>query len=615
MKAYINTTPSLRKGTHCIACSIVLGWLLASSVFAETFTFNATVDSDFLNAANWSGDSGGTATPANMAAADTYVVANAATLSGSAALNGDLTVNAGITLTVAVGGTLTLNGGSDLTISNTGLVSVEGAMVMNNAGTQANPTTISGSSGANQGLRIETTGSFTRSSSGHYSTIGVRVTNHGTFTESVFVGTPDDFWEGISFTNSASGTAVLRSGSKDRSVNIDNAGIFTASRPLDDSFEGGKDGSVNITNSGTFHAPSGLTLLPTTAGMFTNQLGGIFNIGGRLGGLRNHGTVNLTGNVIPGNPSGNHTQVEPIDNFASGVVNQGTFSFIVDNRTLTNAGTWNSSGELILRNGADLTISTGGVVDNDGSWSFPTAETDTQINIAGTLSGTATMNVPAAASLTLTGGNLASPVVSSTDIHVTANSTISGSLTVAGTDMGINPGITLTVAVGGTLTLNGGSDLTISNTGLVSVEGAMVMNNAETELNPTTIVGSTAVNQGLRIETTGSFTRTSSGNYSSIKVHVTNHGTFTETFGGPDVFWEGISFVNSASGTAILRSGSDRIVSIDNAGIFTANKSLDDSFSTSTANEVNITNSGTFHAPNGVHVFTEGTVTNQSGGV
>ena len=319
------------------------------------FVFNAAVDDDLLNPANWlSNEITATPTPAAMAVDSTYIVAADATLDGVCHVNGDLTVNTGITLEVASSGTLTLNGGSDLAF--TGTVSVSGAMVMSNTGTFSNPTTIKGGN-----LIINPTGTFTRSGLGESQISAPLITNHGSFIEYPNANPILPAWKNLNLTNSTTGIVILESKVYDKiALRINNAGSLTTNL----AFGFGHRGTV--INSGTIHAPAGLTF--STDATTTNNIGGIINIGGALSGLQNFGTVNLTGDS-----SFLQHYSAPMRNEVSGVINQGSHRLWVDYAAhIINAGVWNSSGEIRLDTESKITVASGGLLDNDGSWRFST---------------------------------------------------------------------------------------------------------------------------------------------------------------------------------------------------------------------------------------------------
>ena len=594
---------------------------LSKFTAAEVFTFNGTVNNDFLVAANWSGDSGGTATPANMGASDTYIVANSTTLFGTASLSGNLDVNAAMTLTVSGTGLLNLDGGAELAIAQGGIVSVSGTLNLNSDGAAGNPTTISGTSfPSTQGLRIESTGSFSRSGSG-YSVISGRVTNHGIFTDDPGLNDQRATWNGMNLTNSISGTATLYTSSTS-SFSCSNAGLFTIYLPLD--WAASTQNSASFTNSGTLNIPDspivggseGVTAYTDLT--LTNTATGIIHGQGNLTGLLNSGTVNLTGNAFIDEGS----SLSETRNEAGAIINQGSHRLSFDR--MTNNGTWTSSGEInFQRYQSRLTVGPGGLLNNDGTFTFEEfSPSQAKVIIQGTLAGDASLVIPTTASLELAGGDISGTVIANGTNTMTAGSSISGSLTLP-KDLSIPASQTLAVSPGGILAVESGAELAITQGGIVSVSGTLNLNSDGAAGNPTTISGTSFPStQGLRIESTGSFSRSGSG-YSVISGRVTNHGIFTDDPGLNDqrATWNGMNLTNSISGTATLYTSSTSSFSCSNAGLFTIYLPLD--WAASTQNSASFTNSGTLNIPDspivggseGVTAYTDLTLTNTATGI
>ncbi len=567
--------------------------LLATALpaLAETFTFNAASDNDFLNTANWSAGSGGTPTPATMGAADTYVVAANAQLNGSASVSGALTVNAGVTLTVGAAGSLTLNGGADVTVADTGVLSNYGTLTCL-AGTNGDPTTLVTGNG-NGGVVNQAGATFTRAGSGSNSQMGGRFLNHGSFDES------GGEWLGVFFENSVTGTAVIR-GSQPSAGNYDtswtNAGVMTSHRQIGN-FASSNSGTSTFSNSGTLNLLSGTHSDQATS----NSNSGTLNVKGSLGGLNNTGTVNLTGPTL----------VQPAwdGDFANnGTLNQGAHlvtvvGFSGYSQKVRNLGTWTGSGGFNFSNDAKLELAAG-TLTSDGPWTFTAlggngSGVSVGISGTGTLAGTAALTLPATATgLTLGGGTLAASLTTAAPVSVTADSIVSGALVLDHPTMTINAGVTLTVAVGGTLTLNGGADVTVADTGVLSNYGTLTCL-AGTNGDPTTLVTGNG-NGGVVNQAGATFTRAGSGSNSQMGGRFLNHGSFDESGGE----WLGVFFENSVTGTAVIRGSQPSAGNYDtswtNAGVMTSHRQIGN-FASSNSGTSTFSNSGTLNLLSGTH--------------
>ncbi|MEM9480270.1 MAG: hypothetical protein AAGA58_11520 [Verrucomicrobiota bacterium] len=381
---------------------------------SRTFTFNGAINNDLLNPGNWSTPNGDTATPHNIATLDTYLLASNATLSSSMVLQGDLIISGGVTLTVATTGAIAQTGGSDL--GGAGLISNFGTVVLDSAGIETDPTTLTTEFINQVGARF-TRIATSSSSSSSYSIIGQGGTflNHGIYTDET--GSRRARWEVSNFTNSATGNATIRTGSEATSWTIVNQGTLTFPTGIRSNFAT----NTTLNNAGTLNAPSGIT--NGNRERVINS--GIINLGSGIFSLNNtpSGILNLTSDTFFALNNSSEAFVN------DGVINQGPHKVSITSYSITTNGTWNSNGPIEIGEAISLPIVSelkigGGTLTNDGSWNLVGNTANISLEVRGTLAGSAPLDIPAGARFALDGGTIANSTTTSANIIVLSSATL-----------------------------------------------------------------------------------------------------------------------------------------------------------------------------------------------
>ena len=553
---------------------------LLTHLRAETFTFDGSADTDFLNLANWTGDAGGTPTPANMAAGDTYALNANATLSGATQLNGDMSIPNGVTLTITDTGTFTIAGQGMVgqlladddneiytVTTKTGTISNFGTFTLRNDGIEQDATGLAVGTFVNQ-----TGATFTRTGN-QYSAISAHYVNHGIFTEEP--GASGAFWISPTFTNSLGATADLR-GAAIRSFGLTNRGMCTTHAALGYT---GVEETITINNFGTLDLSSAGT---KNGSSLTNQAGGVINLGGGSAiSLDNMGVLNLLGNLTLTDDSGVNR------NRAGATLNQGDSSVhIGGNIAVINEGVWTGSGGLNFGPTGSLTIEATGVLTNDGPWTYnPGSAANRAITVRGTLTGATPLTVPATATLVLDGGSIPGDVTANGPVSVVSDTTLDAPFVLNG-DISIPNGVTLTVAETGSFLQANGSEVgridyddnggfdnnwtVVAATGTIRNFGSYTVKSLGTALDPTTLSVANFYN-----EAGATFLRTG-GLFSALQGNFRNSGSFLEdpSVATGEVVWISPTFTNTATGVFELYSDAMVSFTLYNSGVGTVHEGL-----------------------------------------
>jgi hypothetical protein len=307
-----------------------------------------------------------------------------------------------------------------------------------------------------------------------------------------------------------------------------------------------------FSNSGTMDVENGGTL--TVAGALTNN-GTVSTNGNNQGGTAN--TLTVTGTLTNGvgdtvaigenNDTSDVANVGILTNSGTVTVGTGATLNLTSAGTDTNTGTITDGGTLSLATTADLDMEKGGKLAVTGN-----------LTNAGSITTNAANDGGSANSITVSGTltNDHGATLSIGENNDTSDTASVGKLTNAGT---------VTVGTGATLTLtSGGAD---SNTGTITVDGALDIKKATTLSGSGTITldGGDITGLGAGPAVTNSTTISGSGTISDVGL--TNNKTIAASGGTLSILPTSAGLTNK--GTLSVASGADMVIGTSAGGALT----------------------------------------------